>query len=111
MSISKNAICALCGEPSTNSRNILVGSHGYVCFSCLGEIFDVVAKSYGNDRNPDSAKLVPNASNQCFLCSRMITKDHLVACRPPYYFCGECLGMAFSNCIAKGKEPIAIVNF
>jgi len=100
-------LCVLCGL-SQRERRMLAGRHGHVCFLCIGEAFAAVARTHAAEKR---SRTVPAASRKCLLCDRRITATMLVARRDPYFFCAECLEVAFSIALRDGSAPFALVTF
>lgn len=110
MSTKSRSICVLCGANNSDSP-VLSGPNGFACFSCLGEAFSAIAKSYGKPRGPEDAKSGLTANNRCLFCDQRAPAGKLVAYRSPHCFCGECLQKAFEITLDGGPEPLAVVNF
>ncbi len=104
------SVCTLCGAKKGDAA-LLGGANGYVCYSCLGEMFFAVAKSYGKSRGPESVQMQPSANKHCLICDQPVAAGSLVAYRHPFCFCGECLQRAFEMSAFSDPGSLAVVNF
>lgn len=110
MADQSTIVCVLCNA-SERERQMLAGCNGHICFPCIGKAFAAVARTYGAERGPEATGTGVDESGKCLLCDRPITATMLVAHRDPYFFCAECLDLAFAIALQEGPANFALVPF
>jgi hypothetical protein len=102
--------CAMCGANSKDSQ-LMAGKQGYVCFGCIGGALNAVSKTYGQPREVDTVKHVPDATQRCFVCDLPVTSATLIAYRHPFCFCGVCLADALDVAVSQKAPMLQVANF